>query len=96
VANAVAANLAAMRHPAPLGGIALNVGTGQRIRLLDLVSALNTILGTNLEPELQPSRAGDVRDSLASLDRVSKVIGYQPLVSFHEGLRRTVAADSLG
>jgi UDP-glucose 4-epimerase len=93
VANAVAANVAAMRQPEPLGGIVLNVGTGQRIRLLDLVSSLNTILGTNLEPEFQPVRAGDVRDSLASLDRVSRTIGYKPLVPFEEGLRRTVAAS---
>ena len=34
VANAVAANLAAMRHPEPLGGEVFNVGVGERIRLL--------------------------------------------------------------
>ena len=93
VTNAVAANLAAMRHPQPLGGNVFNVGSGQSIRLLDLVASLNTILGTNLEPEFQPSRAGDVRDSLASLARISQVIGYQPLVPFEEGLRRTVAVS---
>ena len=37
-------------------------------------------------------RAGDVRDSLASLDRIEKVLGYKPIVSFEEGLRRTVEA----
>jgi len=91
VANAVAANLAAMRHPEPLSGNVFNVGCGQRIRLLDLVSSLNTILRTNLECDFQSPRAGDVRDSQASLDRISRVIGYQPLVPFGEGLRRTVA-----
>jgi UDP-glucose 4-epimerase len=93
VTNAVAANLAAMRHPEPLGGNVLNVGSGQSISLLDLVASLNTILGTNLQPEFQPSRAGDVRDSLASLARISQVIGYQPLVAFEEGLKRTVQAS---
>jgi UDP-glucose 4-epimerase len=93
VTNAVAANLAAMRHPEPLGGNVFNVGSGRSIRLLDLVASLNTILGTNLEPDFQPSRAGDVRDSLASLARISQVIGYQPLVAFDEGLRRTVQAS---
>jgi UDP-glucose 4-epimerase len=90
VTNAVAANLAAMRHPEPLGGHVFNVGSGQSIRLLDLVASLNSILGTNLEPEFHPRRAGDVRDSLASLVRISQVIGYRPLVAFEEGLRRTV------
>ena len=93
VANAVAANLAAMRHPEPLGGDVFNVGSGQSIRLLDLVAALNTIFETDLEPEFQPRRAGDVRDSLASLVRISQVLGYQPLVSFEDGLRRTVEAS---
>jgi UDP-glucose 4-epimerase len=92
VANVVAANLAAMRSPEPLRGEVLNVGTGQRISLLDLVASLNRIFGTNLESVFQPPRAGDVRDSLASLERIEKVLGYKPLVPFEEGLRRTVAA----
>ena len=95
VANVVAANLAAMRHPEPLGGEVFNVGVGERIRLLDLVAALNRIFGTSLEPEFLPPRAGDVRDSLASLDRIGQVLGYRPIVLFEEGLRRTVEA-SLG
>jgi len=96
VANAVAANLAAMRCPEPLGGTVLNVGTGQRIRLLDLVATLNAILGTNLQAEFQPERLGDVRDSLASLDRIHQILGYQPTISFEEGLRRTVEGDLSG
>jgi UDP-glucose 4-epimerase len=90
VANAVAANLAAMRHSEPLRGRVYNVGTGQRISLLDLVAALNRILGTRLEPEFLPPRAGDVKDSLASLERIEKNLGYKPLVEFEDGLRRTV------
>jgi len=94
VANVVAANLAAMRRPEPLGGTVLNVGTGQRISLLDLVAALNAILDTNLPAEFQLERPGDVRDSVASLDRTHQVLGYQPTVSFEEGLRRTVEAET--
>ncbi len=86
VANVVAANLAAMRRTEPLGGIVLNVGTGQRISLLDLVAAMNAILGTNLPAEFQPERPGDVRDSVASLSRIHQVLGYQPGISFEEGL----------
>jgi UDP-glucose 4-epimerase len=93
VANAVAANLAAMRHPHRLGGEVFNVGTGQRISLLDLVNSLNAVFATNVEPDFQPSRAGDVRDSLASLDRIRQVLCYQPTISFEEGLRRTVDAS---
>jgi nucleoside-diphosphate-sugar epimerase len=93
VANAVAANLAAMRHPQPLGGETFNVGTGECVRLLDLVAALNEIFGTELQPEFQPLRAGDVRDSLASLEKIARVLNYRPGVPFVEGLRRTVNAS---
>ena len=92
VDNVVAANLAAMRHPGPLGGAVLNVGTGRRISLLELVDAMNAILGTNLAPDLQPARAGDVLHSQASLERIENVLGYRPVVDFEEGLRRTLAS----
>jgi UDP-glucose 4-epimerase len=92
VDNVVAANLAAMRAEKPLGGAVLNVGTGERISLLDLVAAINRIFGTNLEPRFEPPRAGDVRDSQASLERIREALGYEPAVDFEEGLRRTLAA----
>jgi UDP-glucose 4-epimerase len=96
VANVVAANLAALRSEKPLGGAVLNVGTGRRISLLDLVAAINDALGTKLEPEFQPPRAGDVRDSQASLERIRAALGYEPAVAFEEGLRRTLAAAGGG
>ncbi len=91
VSNVVRANLLALRSPKPLGGVALNVGTGQRITLLDLVGQLNAVFGTRLEPIFEPVRAGDVRDSQASLEAIRRVIGYEAQVDFVEGLRRTVA-----
>jgi UDP-glucose 4-epimerase len=90
VANVVRANLAALRCPRPLQGAVFNVGTGRRISLLDLVAAINAILGTSLAPEFQPARPGDVRDSQASLDLIREMLGYQPVVGFEEGLRRTL------
>ena len=94
VANVVQANLKALESGRPLGGEALNVGTGGRITLLDLVSAINGALGTTLEPEFRPARAGDVRDSQASIDRIKAVLGYEPTVDFEEGLRRTLGMAS--
>ena len=93
VENAVSANLLAMLHPEPLEGVVFNVGTGQRIDLVRLVDALNRILGRNLEPIFADERPGDVKHSLASLERIGKVLGYRPLVDFEEGLRRTVESE---
>lgn len=96
VSNVVAANLAAMRSEKPLGGVVLNLGTGGRISLLDLVAGINKILGTTLEPEFHPTREGDVLDSQASLDRIKEVLDYRPLVDFEDGLRRTLDATLKG
>jgi UDP-glucose 4-epimerase len=57
---------------------------------LDLLAELNRILGTDIAPQFQPPRAGDVRDSLADITRAREVLGYRPAVSLAEGLRRTV------
>jgi UDP-glucose 4-epimerase len=90
VDNVVDANLAAMAAPRAAGGV-YNIGTGRAVTLLDLVAALNDILGTNLEPVHGPVRAGDVRSSLAAIDAARRVLGYEPRVGFEEGLARTVA-----
>ncbi len=95
VENVVHVNLLAMKHERPLGGEVYNVGIGRQITLRELVQAINGILGTNLEPEFGPARAGDVLHSLASLERISEAIGYRPIVDFEEGLRRTLAVPGV-
>jgi UDP-glucose 4-epimerase len=88
--NVVHANLRAAEAPG-VGGEVFNVAVGQRFTLLDLVQALNTILGTHLEPLFVDPRPGDVKHSLADVDKARRLLGYNPPVSFEEGLERTVA-----
>jgi UDP-glucose 4-epimerase len=90
IANVVAANLAAMDHSQPLEGAVYNVGTGLRISLLELVAAINRFQGTDIQPEFRPARAGDVRDSQASLEQIQTVLNYRPIVDFEKGLRLTL------
>ena len=90
VANAVHANLLALRSERPLGGAVYNVGTGRRISLRELVDCLNAALGTAINPEFAPPREGDVRDSQADLTAIREGLGYTPIIDFEEGLRRTV------
>jgi UDP-glucose 4-epimerase len=68
---------------------AVNIGVGERYTLLDLVSALNDILGTDFEPNFEDPRIGDVKDS-AAIDAARDAIGYRPRVDFRTGLERTV------
>ena len=89
VENAVQALLKAAEVPG-VGGRVYNVGTGQAVSVLDLVTALNGIIGTNVTPAHGPARAGDVRFSRARIDRIRTDLGYEPAVSFEDGLRRTM------
>lgn len=67
-----------------------NVGTGLSVTLLDLIRELNAILGTAAVPVHGPSRPGDIRHSRAKIDRIRADLGYEPRVTFAEGLRRTL------
>ncbi|HEX3870301.1 MAG TPA: SDR family oxidoreductase [Pirellulales bacterium] len=89
VGNVVRANLLAADAKDASGGV-FNVGDGVSISLLQLVDALNRLLGSKMEPIHEPARAGDVRDSRADITRSRKVLGYEPSVSFDDGLRRTI------
>jgi UDP-glucose 4-epimerase len=89
VANAVQALTRAAEAPEVSGNV-YNVGTGRSVTLLDLVQALNRILRTDLEPDFGPPRTGDVKFSKADIRRTRSDLGYDPQVSFEDGLLRTV------
>ena len=57
----------------------------------EAAAVLNDILGTDFAPEHQDSRVGDVRDSMAAIDRARELIAYEPRVDFRAGLERTAA-----
>ena len=89
VANAVQALTKAAEAPEVSGSV-YNVGTGRTVTVLDLVAALNRVLGTNLNPVFGPPRPGDVKFSKADIRRTRADLGYEPAVSFEDGLRKTV------
>jgi UDP-glucose 4-epimerase len=89
VDNAVQALRKAAAAPGVSGNV-YNVGTGASITVLDLVRELNRLLGTDLKPQHAPPRTGDVRFSRAIIRRVRQDLGYEPTVSFAEGLERTL------
>jgi len=88
VRNNVHANLLAAAQP-NVGGQILNIACGERYSLLDLVAALNQILGTTLVPQFDHSRSGDVKHSLADIRKAQDQLGYTVQVDFMEGLRQT-------
>ena len=89
VANVVQANLLACEREEAIGQV-MNVACGERYTLLDLCRELAALTGKTLQPTFAPPRAGDVKHSLAAIDRASQLLGYRSIVDWQEGLRRTV------
>ena len=90
VHNAVHANLLAGRASGKLEGETVNIGCGEKYSLLELLAQMNAVLGTSSTPDFQPPRAGDVKDSLAAIGAARALIGYEPVVTFSDGLRTTL------
>lgn len=74
-----------------VSGKVFNVGTGRSVTVLDLVDALNQLMGTKLQAKHADSRQGDVRYSLADISRTRAELGYDPTVTFEQGLAKTLA-----
>lgn len=89
VENVVGANLLA-GSAAGVSGRVLNVAAGGKISLLELIAALNKLLKLNVQPQHEPARIGDVRESMADITLARQLLGYEPRVSFEEGLRRSI------
>ena len=90
VASIVDGTLRACEKPGVAGKV-INIGTGVGTTLNQTIKLLNHILNVQVTPQYGPPRLGDVMHSTADISLARAVLGYEPLVSFEEGLRRTVA-----
>ena len=70
----------------------MNIACGERISLNTLLAEIGKVAGVDLKANYHPTRAGDVRDSLASIDAARALLGFEPKVRVAEGLARTFAA----
>jgi UDP-glucose 4-epimerase len=89
VADVLNANWKAAVQPLSAGEV-FNVGCGVRTTLNQVVSTMNQILGTQLQPIYEPARIGDVRHSLADISKARKLLEFSPSISLEEGLRRVL------
>jgi nucleoside-diphosphate-sugar epimerase len=89
VANVVDGVLRACDAPKAAGHV-INVATGGRISLNELLRTMNRLLGTNVSPTHDAPRPGDVRDSQADISKARSLLGYTPSVGLEEGLRSTL------
>jgi nucleoside-diphosphate-sugar epimerase len=89
VQNVVEANLLACTVPG-VGGEVFNVACGDRITVNSMLQQINKITGKDISPIYAESRAGDIKHSQADITRAKEKLGYEPVVSFEEGLARTI------
>jgi len=87
--NVVHGNLLAAGAPKAAGQV-MNLATGGRVNLLQLVEKINAALGTTIAPVHIEPRAGDIKHSRASIDKARELLDYEPIVNFDEGLARTI------
>lgn len=92
VSNNVEANLLACTAPNVAGEV-FNIACGERYSLLDLVSTINEILGTQIEPIFKDPRPGEVKHSLADIEKAKKMLGFEVKIKFREGLQKIILED---
>jgi UDP-N-acetylglucosamine 4-epimerase len=90
VSNAVHANMLSLftSNSAAVNSI-FNVACGDQHTLNQLIEELQNITGKNIHPTYNESRKGDVKHSLASIDKIMHLLGYKPLIDFRAGLKQT-------
>lgn len=91
IQNVIEANLAACRAAPSAGGRSYNIALGGRISVKDLCFKIRDLLGSEVEPEYEASRAGDVRHSQAAIGLASRHLEYAGSIDLDEGLALTVA-----
>ncbi|RMF85999.1 MAG: SDR family oxidoreductase [Nitrospirae bacterium] len=88
--DCVQANLKAAEAEGVAGEV-FNVATGKRVELLELYHLLCDLLDRHLEPVHGPPRPGDIKHSLADIDKARRLLGYEPAYDIHSGLREAIA-----
>lgn len=90
IENVVEANLRACSAPQAPGSV-VNIACGERYTLNQVLDILRHLIGADVAATYDENRRGDVKHSLADIGAARELLGYDPVVSFEEGLRRTLA-----
>jgi UDP-N-acetylglucosamine 4-epimerase len=66
-----------------------NVACGEMVSLIEIIDQLKQLSGMSIDPILKPERAGDIKQSLADIQKIRTSLGYEPKVYFRDGLVKT-------
>lgn len=88
VVNVVQVCVAALLYRAT-GAHVVNVGCGQSTSVLRLWELIRELTGATAMPEFLPPRKGDIHNSMADLENVTRLLSYAPVVDLAQGLQLT-------
>ncbi len=89
VGNVVNANILAAEKE-NTSGCVFNIASGSSHTVNELFEFLRKYLGSDINPDFQSVRAGDVKYTLADISSAVLKLGYKPEIGFEEGLVKTI------
>lgn len=89
ISNVVQANILAATADCE-SGISVNCAVSGQITLNELIREMNKLMNKDIKPVYEGPRAGDIKHSYADVNLAEKTLGYKPVVSFQEGLKKTI------
>jgi nucleoside-diphosphate-sugar epimerase len=90
VQNVVNANILSCKA-SNLTGEVVNIACGNEFTLNQIIQSMQKELGIEAQIIYEQPRLGDVKHSCADISKAKKILGYEPVVPFNEGLEKTVA-----
>ena len=63
-----------------------NLGTGEGVSVLKLISTFENVTGTKIDYEIHPRRLGDVQEVYADTSKAKYQLGWQAKIPLHESL----------
>lgn len=88
--NVIHANIQACMASKSAFGDAFNIGCGDRISINELATIIKAETNSSANPHYKASRAGDVKDSLASIEKAQQHLNLPPFIGLNEGLIKTI------
>jgi UDP-N-acetylglucosamine/UDP-N-acetylgalactosamine 4-epimerase len=96
IENAVQANILGLTtENEECFGEAFNIGAGGQFSLLQLITILNKELKTEIVPLFGENRPGDIPHSFANISKAQSMIGYDPKISFEDGIHKLIISGNL-
>ena len=90
VDNNVQANILAMHSDKVGKGEIINIACGQAFSLLDLIDNINKVVHKNIKPKFTDPQPGDIKHSLADINKAKKLLDYKTDIDFTQGLKLTI------